>query len=823
MLDPEYLHVGAPDTQPPALDKQKEPTTPKRMLKSLKRVYNASVTCFETHIRLSSHQSALQRKLALKSISKDDIQDVRKISEDLIFILQLPHDRSTYNLALRLLSSIATASDPLAFVLLERHISPILRYTLETSLELPPQKATALLLVLDHLDIRHRISNVRRILTDASAAEYPDMNTVTAVERSCRELISLFDSEMWVKMMVQDLLALVAKTPSISWLLLQQDIYPAVVKIAGNSGLNSAKLSRRLVRLVAESSTTILRLKQRVYPLLGKKALDDEELVAQDAYRSLIHLARSEDRQERLAAIGILEHVAQSRSAATAILIRPEYYEAVERMWALGSTSLPVDKLYRLLNEAIVDSLANARAFIATCGLNAPPEGELIPSASSDVARFLLPTELSDQLVGSFRNLLSICTALNVYDEKTIEEALDILSGATDQSDTVSFGLVDPSLLPFYALLAEGQPSASVRRLQSKIERIQARKQAIETITLVQRLKRTRNWSGLDGDNARPLCQILISCALDDRLHDVRGQAIDALIELSKSPPSCSSVLLEPDLTNDLRKLLSKSRDQPSSTLSESIITLELQRSMQNGISRLVELSNKRSDGEWDEAEEYESTVRGLARAYDQHKKDETLLRTLYKSILVVATGNDRGRRLLEAYIGNTSELLSKAENEHTQGAVRDVIRHLETLADRLLQQSPPPSALMFAQPSPRQRLDHLRTLSSSSSSSPGRDLVLERLAQKQRVDAEALCWRLLAICRLGLSEWSVDAALELLGSLIKGSEAVYLCFEQDGLRRALRGLATNGAASGRWREHMGQAVRRLVVLIEGVEVGGST
>ena len=240
---------------------------------------------------------------------------------------------------------------------------------------------------------------------------------------------------------------------------------------------------------------------------------------------------------------------------------------------------------------------------------------------------------------------------------------------------------------------------------------------------------------------------------------------------------------------------------------------------MQKNIPRLVELSNTRPDGEWDEAEEYESIVRGLAQAYDEHKGDETLLRTLYKTILVVATGNDHGRRMLETYMGDVSLLLSKAEQEQMQGALRDVIRHLETLADRLLQQSPPPSAMLFDKSSPRQRLDHLRTLSSPSSS-PGRDMVLERLAQKQRVDAEALCWRLLAICRLGLSEWSVDAALELLGSLIKGSEAVYVCFGQDKLRRGLRALATSVEASEGWRGHMERAVGRLLGLVECEEIG---
>ncbi|KAG8754570.1 hypothetical protein FRC14_004938 [Serendipita sp. 396] len=226
------------DVQPHVLEVQykAETGTPKQVLKTLKRAYSSSVSCFETHIRLSSYQATLNKKLARKTLSDDDIQQIRRICENLVYIIQGPHDRNTYSVTLRLLSNVASSSDPVAFILCERHISSILRRVLEVSTDLPGPKVAALLQLLDHVHIRHRLSETRQRLSNAVRGQYPSADDISAAEEGCRELIELVRSasqtEIWVKMMVQDLLYLVAKQPNISFVLLEPSIYPHVAKIA---------------------------------------------------------------------------------------------------------------------------------------------------------------------------------------------------------------------------------------------------------------------------------------------------------------------------------------------------------------------------------------------------------------------------------------------------------------------------------------------------------------------------------------------------------------------------------------------------------------
>lgn len=65
-----------------------ELVTPKRMLKSLKRAYSSSMACIETHKRLSSYQSMLHKKLAVRTTTKEDLAELRKMCEDLVYIAQ---------------------------------------------------------------------------------------------------------------------------------------------------------------------------------------------------------------------------------------------------------------------------------------------------------------------------------------------------------------------------------------------------------------------------------------------------------------------------------------------------------------------------------------------------------------------------------------------------------------------------------------------------------------------------------------------------------------------------------------------------------------
>jgi hypothetical protein len=68
--------------------KEGHKNTPKKALKSLKRVYTASISCIETHIQLTQYQSTIHKKLALKVTSKEDVNELRRICEDLIYIMQ---------------------------------------------------------------------------------------------------------------------------------------------------------------------------------------------------------------------------------------------------------------------------------------------------------------------------------------------------------------------------------------------------------------------------------------------------------------------------------------------------------------------------------------------------------------------------------------------------------------------------------------------------------------------------------------------------------------------------------------------------------------
>jgi hypothetical protein len=62
--------------------------TPKKVFKSLKRVYTTSITCLGDHIQISQYQSTIRKKLALKVTSKEDLNELRGICEDLIYIIQ---------------------------------------------------------------------------------------------------------------------------------------------------------------------------------------------------------------------------------------------------------------------------------------------------------------------------------------------------------------------------------------------------------------------------------------------------------------------------------------------------------------------------------------------------------------------------------------------------------------------------------------------------------------------------------------------------------------------------------------------------------------
>ncbi|KAG8811922.1 hypothetical protein FRC19_003491, partial [Serendipita sp. 401] len=421
------------DVQPHVLEVQykAETGTPKQVLKTLKRAYSSSVSCFETHIRLSSYQATLNKKLARKTLSDDDIQQIRRICENLIYIIQGPHDRNTYSVTLRLLSNVASSSDHVAFILCERHISSILRRVLEVSTDLPGPKVAALLQLLDHVHIRHRLSETRQRLSNAVRRQYPSADDISAAEEGCRELIELVRSasqtEIWVKMMVQDLLYLVAKQPNISFVLLEPSIYPHVAKIATSNfqGRSSGKLLRRLQRLVAESSPEILSLRKTLYPILAKGFIEEAgRPLLRELCQKLFRLVQRGSPHERLACLGLLETIAQTVTTIPEafqiswVLAEPDFYETIEKMWALGPRSpVSVDQLYALVKQSLLNRLASARTLVQsqtkgeeTPQTTLPSNHTRIPSTTTD-SNSTLSSRQTSFMVATFRDLLSICNS----------------------------------------------------------------------------------------------------------------------------------------------------------------------------------------------------------------------------------------------------------------------------------------------------------------------------------------------------------------------------------------------------------------------------
>ena len=91
----EPLHPRAAEAQAYALHAtlgsqqyKSEDASPRKMLRTLKRVATASITCFETHKQLSSHQTFLLKKLSMKAYTKQDIQEIRRVCESLVYIIQ---------------------------------------------------------------------------------------------------------------------------------------------------------------------------------------------------------------------------------------------------------------------------------------------------------------------------------------------------------------------------------------------------------------------------------------------------------------------------------------------------------------------------------------------------------------------------------------------------------------------------------------------------------------------------------------------------------------------------------------------------------------
>jgi hypothetical protein len=76
---------------------------------------------------------------------------------------------------------------------------------------------------------------------------------------------------------------------------------------------------------------------------------------------------------------------------------------------------------------------------------------------------------------------------------------------------------MDPNLIGLYSEIwgdASSSPrSPQVKRLLAIIQHNQAQLDLQNANTLISRLKHTREWSGLDSDNVKPLVKTILSCA----------------------------------------------------------------------------------------------------------------------------------------------------------------------------------------------------------------------------------------------------------------------------------------------------------------------
>jgi hypothetical protein len=99
---------------------------------------------------------------------------------------------------------------------------------------------------------------------------------------------------------------------------------------------------------------------------------------------------RERQDRDRTCSFWLLELIARSKSAVSRILIEPEFFEAIERMWSSGV--LPSDQLYQLVKSVLDDRLQASQAIV-----------------ESYAAAVALSDDVNEMLIEVFRDLLHIC------------------------------------------------------------------------------------------------------------------------------------------------------------------------------------------------------------------------------------------------------------------------------------------------------------------------------------------------------------------------------------------------------------------------------
>lgn len=263
-------------------------------------------------------------------------------------------DRSAHDLSLSLLCSLAAAPDPCAFILLERHIHLVLLQVLETSSK-SSAKVEELSKLLNHVRIRHEISASRHTLLELLAKANLDDGDIASTREVCERLVNLSEedhAEIWVKLLVQDLLLMVAQSSVLAPILLEGGISSRIRKLAHArlGGLSTGRLERKLAKL--QPGSRIESERQDILGLLSKETLSTEESERMRMMVAILldALKEKNEKKSKFAAETLLV-IAKSPNVASLVLTDGDTYGTLHTLWAGGSNL--VDDLLPLIDSQL--------------------------------------------------------------------------------------------------------------------------------------------------------------------------------------------------------------------------------------------------------------------------------------------------------------------------------------------------------------------------------------------------------------------------------------------------------------------------------------
>lgn len=100
-------------------------------------------------------------------------------------------------------------------------------------------------------------------------------------------------------------------------------------------------------------------------------------------------------------------------------------------------------------------------------------------------------------------------------------------------------------------------------------------------------------------------------------LRSLQDVAVNALVDLTKSPPDCAVVLLEPEFAAGIQTItLQPQSSGPTIQLANAMASLQKQGQLRADIPRLYKISNKRSFESRQEAMAFQESILGLVQLY---------------------------------------------------------------------------------------------------------------------------------------------------------------------------------------------------------------